>query len=186
MLRIPANLALTAGGLLIGCALYGCQPEPVPVARQQMSPAVEAIGRPAMASGIATSAPTDLTAFAKMADDACGLSGGCLVGASRAMLDGRRVDLARAANDRSEQHPALPAEARDAKTADLNGDGFVTLDEMTAMRRAGLDDAEIIRRLEASKQIFTLSPRQWMYLYERGINQPVLDWMSNQGAVALK
>ena len=102
------------------------------------------------------------------------------------MLGGNRVDLARKVNENSQLHPAVPADAREARTADLNGDGFVTLDEMTAMRRAGLNDQEIIDRLQASGQVFTLSPPQWTYLYDRGINRPVLDWMCNQRAVAVR
>ena len=186
MLRIPTNLVPMAIVMLTGCALCGCANQHSRSGQPAMAPKVEAIGRPAMAGARATSAPTDTTAFAKLADAACGLSGGCLVGASRAMLEGHRVDLACRANERSEQRPALPADARDARTADLNGDGFVTLDEMIAMRRAGLDDREIIQRLVATGQVFTLSPRQWQYLYDRGINRPVLDWMSNQGAVAVR
>ena len=182
MLRIPTNLGLNAGTLLLGCALAGCASDPPPKAQAPLPLAVEAMGRPALASTQAASLPTDQTLFGKLADDACGLSGGCLVGASRAMLEGHRLELARKANERSEEHPALPADARDARTADLNGDGFVTLDEMIAMRRAGLDDREIIERLEATGDVFTLSPRQWQYLYDRGINRPVLDWMSNQGS----
>jgi hypothetical protein len=142
---------------------------------------VEAIGRPQLAGLPATSAPTDQTSFARLADGACGLAGGCLVGACRSNLDGHRLDLARKADEHSKLHPAVPAEAREAKTADLNGDGFVTLDELIAMRRAGLDDPEIIDRLKATGQVFSLSPRQWQYLYDRGINQPVLDWMSGKG-----
>ncbi len=181
MLKIPTNLALNASLLLSGCALAGCT-APVTKSDPPLPHAVEVMGRPALASTRAASRPTDQTLFGKLADDACGLSGGCLVGASRAMLEGRRLELARNANEHAEQHPALPADARDAKTADLNGDGFVTLDEMIAMRRAGLDDREIIERLEATGDVFTLSPRQWLYLYDRGINRPVLDWISNQGS----
>jgi hypothetical protein len=185
VLKISINLVLRTGTVLIGCALGGCASKPAAVATPRLTPAVEAIGRPALASGQATSSPTNETAFARLADAACGLSGGCLVGASRAMLEGHRLELARQANERSKQHPALPADAREAKTADLNGDGFVTLDELIAMRRVGLDDREIVARLEATRQVFTLSPRQWIYLYDRWINRPVLDWMSNQGAVAV-
>jgi len=57
----------------------------------------------------------------------------------------------------------------------------VSLDELIAMRRTGLDEQEMIDRLRATGQVFCLSPLQWRYLYDRGINRPVLDWMSNQG-----
>jgi predicted transglutaminase-like cysteine proteinase len=147
-----------------------------------ISPAAAAIGRPQLATTQETSAPTDQTAFCRLADDACGLSGGCLIGASRAMLDKQQIDLARRANQQSQQHPAIPADAREHPTADLNGDGFVTLDELIAMRRAGVDDDQMIDRLRATGQVFALSPRQWQYLYERGINRPVLDAISNMGS----
>jgi hypothetical protein len=50
------------------------------------------------------------------------------------------------------------------------------------MRRAGVDDDQMIDRLRATGQVFALSPRQWQYLYERGINRPVLDAISNMGS----
>jgi hypothetical protein len=181
VLRIPTNLALKALPVLAACALTGCAKDHAPAARQPIPPAVEAMGRPQLATTQAASLPTEQTIFAKLADEACGLSGGCLVGASHGMLEGHRIDLARKANEHAEVHPAVPADARNSKSADLNGDGFVTLDEVIAMRRAGLDDQEMIDRLQATRQVFCLSPLQWRYLYDRGINLPVLDWMSNNG-----
>jgi len=174
-------LALITLPLLIACALTGCAKDRAPASDHAIPPAVEMMGRPHLAATQASSLPTDQTMFAKLADEACGLSGGCLIGASHAMLEGHRLDLARKANEHAEEHPAVPADAREAKTADLNGDGFVTLDELIAMRRTGLDEQEMIDRLRATGQVFCLSPLQWRYLYDRGINRPVLDWMSNQG-----
>jgi len=183
VLKILVNSALGVGAVVWGCALAGCTGR-AGSAKAPMTPAVEAIGRPALAGGKATSMPSEQTTFAKMADEACGLSGGCLVGASRAMVEGHRLDLARKANIQSEQHSAVPADALKAPTADINGDGFVTLDELIAMRRAGLSDQEMIDRLRATGQVFTLSPLQWRYLYDRGIGSAALEWMCKTGGMA--
>jgi hypothetical protein len=171
--------------VLIACAAAGCSqtvPRQVPVI---LPPAVEALGRPQTVSTQQSPAEKDTIAIAHFTDAAVGLSGGCLIAASRAMLDQNRLDLARQANTQAEQNPATPAQARQASTADLNGDGFVTIDEVIAMRRAGLDDRQMIDRLKSAGQIFAISPKQRQYLLDRGISRDVLDAMDNlDGAVA--
>jgi hypothetical protein len=41
---------------------------------------------------------------------------------------------------RAQAHPARPQDALKAPTADLNGHGFVTMDEVVAMKRTGFSD----------------------------------------------
>src|SRR5205814_908677 len=72
-----------------------------------------------------------------------------------------------AASDRDRDNPPSAAEARTARTADLNGDGYVTLNEVVALRKADLSDSEMIRRLEDTGQVFYLSGEQENYLRDR-------------------
>ena len=60
------------------------------------------------------------------------------------------------------------------KTADLNEDGFVTLDEVVAMDKAGLADREMIRRLERTQQYFELTEEQEQYLMDNGVSRDVV------------
>ncbi|MGN6386139.1 MAG: hypothetical protein ACTHMT_07855, partial [Verrucomicrobiota bacterium] len=55
---------------------------------------------------------------------------------------------------------------------------FVTLDEVVAMKNAGLDDTQMIDRLKATKQVFNLSDEQKKYLTDRGVSQSVVDQMA--------
>ncbi len=73
----------------------------------------------------------------------------------------------------AEQSPARPLNARDATTADLNGDGFLTLDEVLAMSRAGLSDQEIISRIRGTGFVLHMTPEQERYLTDRGVSGQV-------------
>lgn len=167
-----AKAGVTGFGLLIACA-PGCQPDRAATATATARPLVASRTDPLPA----TAAPAAATqsAAAKVADDAAGLQGGYLIGMTRAMIDGHRHDLAKRANDDAQQHPAGLAEAKDAATADLNNDGFVTLDEVVALRRAGLNEQQMLERLRATRQVFAVSARQRQYLLDRGIPAAVLD-----------
>jgi hypothetical protein len=79
------------------------------------------------------------------------------------------------ASQQAQQTPATPQQARQSPTADLNRDGFVTLDEVVALRDAGLDDHEITRRLLATHQVFALTANQEDYLINRGVSRTVVD-----------
>ena len=50
----------------------------------------------------------------------------------------------------AQESPATVDDVRRSSTEDLNGDGFVTVDELVALQRAGLSDDPILRRLEAT------------------------------------
>ena len=165
------NAGVIGAGLLLGCEI-GCQPDRG--AAQAGTMAASGNRSDAVATH-QTATTKEAVAVAWVADKAAGLEGGCLIGMSRAMLDGNRHDLAKRANDDAQQRPATLAEVRDCATADLNNDGFVTLDEVVAMRRAGLDDTQMIQRLEATHQVFAVSPRQRQYLLDRGVGAAVID-----------
>ncbi|MFW6060934.1 MAG: glycine zipper domain-containing protein [Phycisphaeraceae bacterium] len=108
-----------------------------------------------------------------------GAGGGYLIGSEmeKADADDEDREEAREAVQEAQTDPATVQDVQQADTADLNDDGFVTLDEVLAMERAGLTDQEMINRLEATDQIFELSPDQEQYLADRGVSQRVIDQM---------
>jgi hypothetical protein len=85
-------------------------------------------------------------------------------------------DGATLASNRVIGEPARPDDdaVRRAATADLDADGSVTLDEVVALGRSGLDDAEVVERLERTRQIFALSEAEEQYLRVRGISADVI------------
>lgn len=91
----------------------------------------------------------------------------------RETADRDRERAIRASED-ARARPVSPDAARTARTADVNGDGFVTLDEVVAMRRADLSDSEMIRRLENTGQVFTLGSEQERYLLDNGVSMDVV------------
>ena len=110
---------------------------------------------------------------------AIGAGGGYLIGTTVENADGDDEDkeAAREAARRAMDDPATADEAREAETADVNGDGFVTMDEVIAMERAGFDDDEMIKRLNATDQVFELTSEQQDYLSAEGISRRVIDAM---------
>jgi hypothetical protein len=91
---------------------------------------------------------------------ALGAGGGYVIGANSDKILGRDHDSATQATQKAQTHPATAQDVRNSNTADLNHDGFVTLDEVTAMQSAGLSDQEMLRRLRATDQIFELTSEQ--------------------------
>ncbi len=106
---------------------------------------------------------------------AVGAAGGYVVGANKDKITGTDRQEAERAAEKAETSPATPQEARAAATADVNNDGFVTLDEVVALEEASLTDDQIIDRLRATKQVFVLSQEQKRYLLDRGVSQNVID-----------
>ena len=106
---------------------------------------------------------------------------GGLLGAGGGYLVGSRLDkdepAARDAQEKARQNPAKTEDVKGASTADLNGDGFVTLDEVEAMSRSGLSDEQMIQRLKATEQVFNLSTDQQQTLRDAGVSDYVLRTM---------
>ena len=105
---------------------------------------------------------------------AVGAGGGYLIGAQKEKVDNKRQDEAVAAHRRAESKPATPEDVERARTADLNDDGFVTLDEVVAMERANLSDREMIDRLGRTGQVFELTEEQERFLEDRGVSHEVI------------
>lgn len=119
-------------------------------------------------------------------DRAVGALIGAVVGAGGGYLIGAKVDEkndqdaeerreeALRASKNAEANPVSAEAAASAKTADVNDDGFVTLDEVVAMEQAGLGDKEMIQRLQRTQQYFALTEEQEDFLRERGVNDSVI------------
>jgi hypothetical protein len=110
---------------------------------------------------------------------ALGAGGGYLIGAHMNKVNDKKKDEALAANQKAQSTPATAADARNATTADLNNDGFVTLDEVVAMKDAGVSDKDMISRLKATQQYFELTSEQEKYLEDHGVDHKVVVAMRN-------
>lgn len=115
---------------------------------------------------------------------ALGAGGGYLIGAQLDKQDSVDRDRALDASRSAEARPATAADARAATTADLNGDGYVTMDEVVAMRRAGFSDTEMIVRLQRTGMFFDLTDQQQTYLRNNGVSQYVIDQMHTMNSDA--
>jgi hypothetical protein len=114
---------------------------------------------------------------------ALGAGGGYLIGANKDKITGKDKDRDREeaikASERAERNPAKPEDVDRARTADLNDDGFVTLDEVVALRQANLSNDEMVDRLERTGQVFELTDYQEDYLRTRGVSDEVIREMRN-------
>jgi hypothetical protein len=106
-----------------------------------------------------------------------GAAGGYVIGANSDKIMGRERDDAESAGRRAKTSPVSVEQARTARTADVNSDGYVTLDEVAAMKDAGLSDSEMLNRLEATGQVFDLSGEGERFLRERGVSDSVIRQM---------
>jgi hypothetical protein len=106
---------------------------------------------------------------------ALGAAGGYVIGAKTDWFDDPdRARETQAAIEDAQRSPATVDEVWGSSTADLDDDGFVTVDELTALDRAGLNDEQILDRLEATGQIFELSRAQQQTLLEAGVSRRVV------------
>ena len=106
-----------------------------------------------------------------------GAAGGYVIGANSDKILGKDKDNAEAVGTKAKTAPATAEQARNATTADVNSDGYVTLDEVVAMRDAGLTDAEMLSRLRATGQVFELTAESQKYLRDRGVSANVISQM---------
>lgn len=107
-----------------------------------------------------------------------GAGGGYVIAAKTDKIDKKEVDAATEASRRAEQSPATAEQARNSTTADLNSDGFVTMDEVVALKQAGLSEDAMIQRLQVTDQVFELTADQQNYLRQQGISDRVLNEMT--------
>jgi hypothetical protein len=109
---------------------------------------------------------------------AVGAGGGYLIGANWDKIRGKDSEGAQQASREAQARPATVEDAQRATTADLDSDGFVTMDEVVAMERAGFSDEKIVDRLGATGQIFELTAEQKNYLRSRGVSENVISQLA--------
>lgn len=162
-----ASIALLAFGSL------GCENLP---GNRQTQGAV--IGGVAGAGAGAVVGGEDNRLLGAIIGGALGAGGGYLIGAHTDWFgDPDAESQAREAVREAQADPATADDVSKSSTADLNQDGFVTLDEVIAMERAGLSDAEILVRLRLTDQVFELNRSQRSQLIAAGVSAEVVDEM---------
>jgi len=159
--RIQMTLIIALVFALVGC-------ESLPGTREQQGAAIG--GAAGAATGAAVS---DNRLLGAIIGGVIGAGGGYVIAARTDATDEDRVAAAEA-GDRAQRNPATAEEALNARTADINEDGFVTMDEIIALNDAGLNDGEIIRRLEATDQVFELTEAQEDDLAREGVSQTAI------------
>jgi hypothetical protein len=167
------SLQLTAVAL-VGALLVGC--ENLPGTKGQQGAVIGGAG------GAATGAVVGgekHRAVGAIIGGVLGAAGGYVVGANSDKIIGKNKDEAESAGQRAKTTPVTAEQARSARTADVNSDGYVTLDEVVAMKDAKLSDREMLNRLEATGQVFELNAESKQYLRDRGISENVIREMQN-------
>ena len=161
--------ATIGSNFIVGCA-------GTPVGRHPNDADATGLASPASAADDAKLAEARHP-ISHVCDNDLGAGGGFLIGASPAKL---ATDKAQAkadavkASQRAERNPAKPDAVDRAPTADLNNDGYVTLDEVVAMRQANVNDQQIVERLQQTGQLFELTEYQQDYLRTRGVSDAVI------------
>lgn len=158
---------LLSGGMLVGP--LGC--EELPGTSEQQG---AVIGGTAGAATGAIVAGEDNRLLGALIGGALGAGGGYLIGANKDKILGDEDEDAARAVENAQSDPADASDVFASDTADLNSDGFVTMDELVAMEEAGLTDDQIIDRLEATDQVFELTPAQEEQLRDQGVSQRVV------------
>ena len=111
---------------------------------------------------------------------ALGAGAGYVIGARTDWFgDPRAREEADDAISQASRSPATVEDVERAATAELNSDGFVTIDEVVAMNRAGLSDDEQLRRLRATGQVFDLTTGQRNALLDGGVSPRVIGAMED-------
>ena len=128
-------------------------------------------------AAVALPATSQQRSVAALANEAAGPGGGWIIAASPEMLRTHSLGSARKVNQQAEQQPVRHTDAENSPNADLNHDGFVTMDEILALKRAGLTSNDIIDHVRQTPMTFELSDRQQQYLKDRAIDQSVINAM---------
>jgi hypothetical protein len=169
------NRALVSTALIGSLSLAGC--ENLPGNAKQQGAVIGGAGGAAIGAAVAK----NNRLLGALIGGALGAGGGYLIGANKDKITGGDKDKTRdeaiQASQRAEQNPARAEDVNNTRTADLNNDGFVTLDEVVALRNANLSDREILDRLERTDQVFELTPWQEDYLQQRGVSRSVINEM---------
>lgn len=158
------------GTFLLG--VTGC--EQLPGNRKSQGAAIGGLGGAAVGAAVGGSEHRLLGA---LIGGALGAGGGYVIAAKTDHIDNKDTQAAQTAAQKAEQNPASAQDALRATSADINSDGFVTMDEVVAMKRAGLSDETMLARLRTTNQIFELTDDQKRYLASQGVSSYVINGM---------
>jgi hypothetical protein len=167
------RMTLYAAVLALLGTVAGCQQ--LPGTEEQQTTAA---GTAAGAAVGALLADEDNQLMGALLGGALGAGGGYLLGAKTDVFEQGQADKsaqAEQAIEEARQDPATVDEALAANTADLDGNGFVTTDELIAMEEAGLSDDQILSRLRATDAVFDLSQEQADQLITAGVSPEVVN-----------
>ncbi len=157
------GMSVALAGMVGGCANY------------PQSPAGNAEGLQMQADIASTQElPANDSVLSMLVNGKLGNSNGTLVAAAWPKIQEHQSGEAIDAAKKAQVDPAKPADVRNSSTADLNGDGFVTSDEIVAMQKAALSQRQIISRLQQTFYHFELTPPQREYLRGEGVAPEVL------------
>jgi hypothetical protein len=172
-MRFTKFTAMVLTGSIALSPLAGC--ESLPGDEPEQGAVIGGVGGAAAGAAIAGE---DNRLIGALIGGVLGAGGGYVIGAK---VDEKRDqdrektrEEAVAAQKKAETDPASADQARKADTADVNRDGFVTLDEVVAMDEAGLSDKEMIKRLERTQQYFELTAEQEKFLRDKGVSEDVV------------
>jgi len=154
------------------CGVAGCSK--LPGGPKEQGAVIGGVGGALAGAVIGAQGKKNSAGLGALIGAAAGAGGGYLIGAQKEKIDKKKQEEAMEAHRKAEQKPATAADVEKARTADLNDDGFVTLDEVVAMKRANLSDHEMIDRLERTGQVFELTEEQERYLEDRGVSHAVI------------
>jgi hypothetical protein len=174
MLRHKAITGLLVGAFALG-PLTGC--ENLPGNEKQQGAVIGGVGGAVAGAAIGK----DNRVLGALIGGALGAGGGYLVGANWDKISGKKKEDAEKSVENAQKNPATVEDVKNSQTADLNDDGFVTLDEVVAMEKAGLKDKDMIKRLKATDQYFELTGDQEQYLRDHKVSDSVIVAMRDMG-----
>lgn len=159
------NKLLLIGTICAGLGLSGCSSAPGTSGQQGA-----VVGG---ATGAAVGASvTKNRALGAIIGGAAGAAGGYVIGNKTGPLDKKDRDNSTTTTTTS---PDSVERAAAGETADLNHDGFVTLDEIVKMEKNGVSDDEMVRRIQATGLTFDLNDEQRKYLTDHGVSATVIE-----------
>ena len=152
---------LLIGTICTGLGLSGCSSAPGTAGQQGA-----VVGG---ATGAAVGASvTKNRALGAIIGGAAGAAGGYVIGNKTGHIDKKD-------NTTTTTSPDVIEHTATGETADLNHDGFVTLDEIVKLDKDGFSDDELVRRVQATGLTFDLNEEQRRYLMDHGVSQSVID-----------
>jgi hypothetical protein len=134
------------------------------------------------AAGAAAGAPA--AGVGALIGGAAGATIGGIIGAQDDKNNDKYRQEATRVSELAQRNPAVAEAVKDAPTADVNGDGWTTMDEIVAMKKAGLSDQQMTDRIRRTQQVFYVGPDQREYLRQHGVSQSVVEALDQSRANA--